>query len=283
MIYVSTSCLKDTPTIEAVKILQKNGIRNIELSGCQNYYNGLDGDLIKFKAKYDLNYTCHNYFLPAKEPFVLNLASLNNDIYPNTLRYLKSSIKLSNELNSKKFGFHAGFFVDIKVEEVGNKLNLGSLFNKKKSMQKFCDGFNILKKEANGLELYIENNVISYTNLETFNGVNPFMMTNHDEYVELRKHIDFKLLLDIGHLKVSANSLNLDFEDELNKLIAVSDYLHISDNDGLSDQNKHFSNSCSLLKILKNCNLKNKIITMEVYGNMQKIKESYNLLRDVIY
>lgn len=281
MIYVSTACLKNFATIDAVELLQKNGIRNIELSGCTNDLEDFDV-LIEAKSKYDLNYICHNYFFSTKEDFVLNLASLDDDIYQKTLAYFKNAIKLSNKLNSEKYGLHAGFFIDINVAEIGNKLKQKTLSDKDKLMQRFCYGFNILKKEAQGLELYIENNVISCGNLKTFNETNPLMLTNYEEYTELKKHISFKLLLDVGHLKVSANSLNLSFEDELDKLIGFSDYLHLSDNDALSDQNKYLTDNGNLLKLLKSYDLRNKIITLEIDGDCKNIKDSYNLMEMLI-
>lgn len=267
---------------EAINILQRNKIRNIELTAGTNYYNGVEDDLINLKIAYKHNYICHHYFPPAEEPFVLNLASLDNDIYQKTLYCLEKAIKLSKKLNAAKFGLHAGLFLDIEVDELGGDFRYHKLFDRGKCLKRFCEGFNILKKLAGNLELYIENNVISCANFKKFEGLSPFMMTNYQEYLELSKLIDFKLLLDIGHLKVSSASLGSNFEDELDKMIAFSDYLHISDNNGLSDQNRHLSSESDLLPRLKNHTLRDKIITLEICDKMENIKKTYNLLTNLI-
>lgn len=282
MIYISSSCIRASTIHETIDILYKNGFKDIELSGGTSYYDEIENDIIKLKTRYNLNYLCHNYFPPPKEPFVLNLASLNDDIYQKTLSHLEIAIKLARKLNAVKFGFHAGFLLDFDVNELGGKVHYNKLFDPHRCICRFCEGFNRLKDFAGNLELYIENNVISYTNLKTFDGVNPFMMTDYKGYQELKKLIDFKLLLDIAHLEVSSNSLGLNFEDELYKMMNVSDYLHLSGNDGLSDQNRHLVDQSALYKGLKRYKLKGKIVTLEVRGTEEHIKNSYNLLSEVI-
>lgn len=282
MIYVSASCLKGLEIKDAIEALYKNGFRHIELSGGFRYYDKMEKDLIKAKRRFNLDYICHNYFFHSGEPLVLNLASLNDDIYEKSLNFLIRAIKLAKKLNAKKFGLHAGFFLDIKEEEIGKDLTYSKPFNKDKCIKKFYKGFSIIKEAAEGLELYIENNIISSANLKTFKGLNPFMMTRYKEYSELKKIIDFKLLLDIGHLKVSSFSLGLNFEEELDKMMAASDYLHISDNNGLSDQNRCLLSASDVFQKLKKYNLKGKIITMEIYEKMDEIKKSYSLLKGAI-
>ena len=93
MIYVSSSCVKHNKIKDSVQDLVNNGFRNIELSGGTEYYDGFIDDLIALKKEYSLNYMCHNYFPPPKEPFILNLASLDDDIYARSLNHFKKTIK----------------------------------------------------------------------------------------------------------------------------------------------------------------------------------------------
>jgi len=278
MIYISLAYLGSSNLKESIRILYENGFKNIELSGNFDYYEGLESDLLDLQTKHNLRYICHNHFPPPQKPFVLNLASLNDVIYKDTLAHLKKVIKFSRKLNAQAVGFHAGFFVDIANEEIGNDLDGRALFDREKSIKRFCQGFNELKNIAGSLELYIENNIISHANLKAFDNENPLMLTSYNEFIELKKMVNFNLLLDIGHLKVSATSLGLDFEDELDKMISVSSYLHCSDNDGLSDQNKPLSANSVICQQLKNRLLDDKIITLEVEGGIKYIKNSYKLL-----
>lgn len=282
MIYVSSSCVKHKMIKDSVQELVNNGFKNIELSGGSEYYTGFEDDLLELKEKYSLNYICHNYFPPPKEHFVLNLASLNDEIYKKTFNHLVKAIVLSKKLGSKKFGFHAGFFIDIKVNEIGKNISKNNIFDKEKAIQRFCDGFEELKVIAGSLNLYIENNVFSATNYKTYNGNNIFMLTNFNEYNELKEQINFNLLLDVAHLKVSSSSFSLNFEDEFKNMIAISDYIHISDNDALHDLNHKLQKNTPLVNTLKQQNLKSKDFTLEIYDDLNAIKETYEILQEVI-
>ena len=202
---------------------------------------------------------------------------MNDDIFKKTLDHLEESIKLTKLLNIDKFGFHAGFYYNIPLSQIGKIIAKKTLFNKNESLKKFCNAFNFLKNKYPNIKLYLENNVISHKNLNNFDD-NLFMLTNSDEYFELCRKIDFKFILDIAHLKVSANSLKLNFERELESLIGESDYIHVSDNDGFTDQNLPLKKQSNLYSILSQYSLKNKIVTLEVYDTLRDIMDSYNLI-----
>lgn len=282
MIYVSSSCVKHKKIKDSIQDLIDNGFKNIELSGGTEYYDGFEDDLLELKEQYNLNYICHNYFPPPKEHFVLNLASLDDEVYDKTFEHLTNAIELSKKLGARKFGFHSGFFIDIKVSEIGKKISKVNLFDKSKSIQRFCDGVKKLQSLSGDLELYIENNVFSSTNAKTYENDNLFMLTNSSEYQELKNMINFNLLLDVAHLKVSSKTLELDFEEELSYMISQSDYIHISDNDALHDLNHKLQKDSNLVKLLKKQDLKDKDFTLEIYDDMDAIKETYKILQEVI-
>lgn len=284
MIYVSSSCIKTNSIVESIEKLASYGIKNIELSGGTNYYDNLKHDLLNLKSKYKLSYLCHNYFPPPKEHFILNLASLDEDIYMKSLEHFKKSIQLSKSLGSKRFGLHAGFFIDIKINEIGKDISYTKIHNKEIVIKRFCEAFNILKEQAKtcGVELYIENNVYSFNNAKTYNNKNIFMMTSFPDYEELRKEIEFELLLDVAHLKVSSNTLKLNFEEQLKKFIKKTDYIHISDNNALADENNKLILDSDLMALLRTLNIKNKTFTLEVYDNMDVILESIRILKGAI-
>ena len=282
MIYISTSCVKHNKIKDSVEELAENGFQNIELSGGTEYYENFETDLLELKDKYNLNYRCHNYFPPPKKPFVLNLASLNDETFQMSFDHLKKVVALSSRLGADKFAFHAGFFIDIKLSEIGKKLSRDNLFDEKKSVDRFCGAYDIVKEQAKNVSLFIENNVFSKTNAETYDGENPFMMTNFNEYKSLKEKIDFNLLLDVAHLKVSAKTLGLDWKSEFENMIEVSSYIHISDNDSLHDLNNQLTRDSSLLSMLSQVNTVNKDFTLEIYDDMKTIKKSHEILSEVI-
>jgi sugar phosphate isomerase/epimerase len=144
MIYISSSCVKHKKIKNTVQELVDNGFKNIELSGGTEYYNDFEDDLLKLQKEYNLNYLCHNYFPPPKEHFVLNLASLNDNIHRKSFEHVLKSIDLSSKLGSKKLGIHAGFFIDIKTNEIGKKITKDKLYDKKKSLTSIPSCFSFL-------------------------------------------------------------------------------------------------------------------------------------------
>lgn len=281
MIYISTSCIKSKYIFESIKILGENNFNNIELSGGTFFYDKIEEDLLRLKAERKLNYLIHNYFPPPEEPFVLNLASLDSNIYNRTLSFYENSIRFSEKLGISFYGIHAGFFMNPSIKQIGKNFSFKKLFDVNKSIEQFCNGYNNLSTISKKVSIYIENNVFSYENYNVFKE-NPFMLLCYNDYIKLKDKINFKFLLDIGHLKISSNILGLNFEKELELLLPESDYLHISDNDSLNDINDPIKRSSSMYEILRRLNLKNKTITLEINADINEISESYNLIDELI-
>lgn len=282
MIFVSTACIKKKKISESVEILAKAGFTNIELTGGSEYYPEFENDLTILKKKYNLNYRCHNYFPPPVKPFVLNLASLDESVHKASINNTISALRLSKVFDSKKLGLHAGFYIDIKNSEIGKKINKRKLFDKDESKKRFYDSFHQIKKVADGIEMYVENNVVSLLNYKEYGNINAFMLTCYDDYLEMKKEIDFKLLLDVAHLKVSCNSLGLNFSKEFSNLVMVSDYIHISDNDALSDLNFPLDEKGDIATYLGKHNLKDKDFTLEVYSGISELNSSYEMLENIL-
>jgi len=281
MIYVSSSCVRFDRIAESVAHLANNGFKNIELSGGTNYYPEFEDDLLELKEKYNLSYLIHNYFPPPDTHFVLNLASLNDRIFNNSIEHYLRAIELAKKIGSDKYGLHAGYFVDPSVKELGKRFKNTPILDKEKAIEKFCYGFKILKKEADQVKLYIENNVISASNFETYRE-NILMLTNGDEFSKLKESLGFNLLLDLAHLKVSSQTLDLDFEKEFSTLWAATNYIHLSDNDGLHDSNQTLTINSETYSLLKNNNLAGKTFSLEIYSGIEDLKEAYQLLNNLL-
>ena len=281
MIYVSSSCLKNQKITQSVQELADEGYRNIELSGGTTFYERYVNDLIELKEKYDLRYLLHNYFPPPKESFMLNIASLNNELFEKSIEHCLNAINVCKVLGSKKYGVHAGFLIDFLPSEAGKKISLKKLNDRGAAIERLGQAWKEIKSAASSeVDLYIENNVYSKTNHDTYKGDNPFLLTDYESYIELSEKVSFKILLDLAHLKVSCNTLNLDFSTQSNNMIKNTDYLHVSGNNGLSDQNYGIKDDSSILNFLKNQNLSDKTLTLEVYNGLDSIRSSYQRLED---
>jgi len=283
MIFISSSCVKANYIKESVYVLAESGFKNIELSGGTEYYTDFEIDLLRLRDKYELNYLLHNYFPPPQNHFVINLASLDQEVYECSIEHCKTAIELSKILGGKKYAMHAGFLVDIRKEEIGSKITFTDLNDSKKAIQKMKEAWEILKNTAGDqVELYLENNVYSKTNKKTFLNKNPFLFSNYEGMLTLKNKLDFKPLLDLAHLKVSTNVLGLNFKDQIEQIIPYTDYLHLSGNDGFHDQNLGISDEIIMLEMLKKHGIRDRTITLEIYGNMADLINGYEHITDSI-
>ncbi|MFI5204468.1 MAG: sugar phosphate isomerase/epimerase family protein [Flavobacteriales bacterium] len=284
MIYVSSSCIKTNRIDKAVDQLAGMGFRCIELSGGTQPYERLEQDLLELKQKYGLHYLCHNYFPPPSTPFLVNLATLDEHTARLTEEHIKKAIDLSVSLGAEKYGFHAGYFLNIPVNELGKEISATALFNIPEATAAFCSRLKKVQEYAiqKNIHAYVENNVLAGFNLKNFNGINPFLMTSIEGYHDLRSKITFTPLLDVAHLKVSCCSLNLDFAVELAAFMELTDYIHVSDNDGLADSNGGLKKDSELRRLLSGHNLKEKTITLEVYTGEKDLRESYEVLNQLV-
>ena len=282
MIYVSSSCVKNKFIWQSVEELALEGFTNIELSGgTQRNIKSVD-NLNDLKEKYNLNYRCHNYFPPPVSHFVMNIATDSNEIFKNTLSVINEAIKLSEILNCKEYGFHAGFLTDITTSEIGKSVSGRPLFDLKEAQCRFYERVKSLVKLNPLINLYVENNVVSQNNFINFNKQNCFLLTSYDDVIKMKKAVDFNFLLDIAHLFVSCNTLGKNFRDEFRLLSDLSNYIHISDNNGKSDENKRLKKSSEIYLALTSNDLKNKTFTLEINDDMKGLIESYSLLEELL-
>ena len=280
MIYVSSAAIRRESLTLAVKELAEHGLLNIELTAGNALSENWLEELLELKAKYKLNYLCHNYFPVPKNPFVLNLASLDETTHTNSVQLAKRAIEVSKQLGGTKYAIHAGFRIDIPVSQIGKKIEKIDFYNEEKCWQKFTETVNALYAETDGVELFIENNVLSKPNFESYEGVNPFYVTDENSWNSLKSAVPkSNLLLDVAHLKVSCNTLGLDFEKQLSSMAVQTNYIHLSDNDGLTDSNLPITENTMWLEQLKELNLSDNIVyTLEIYSKVNQILEVRDLV-----
>jgi sugar phosphate isomerase/epimerase len=279
MIYISSSCVKATNIEDAVKTLVDQGFKNIELSGGTRYDENALDSLIQLKKDYNINFLLHNYFPTPANSFVLNLASLDSEISTYSLEHVKKAIDWSVALNAEKYAFHAGFLINIPVHQIGKKIDKAQLFDLQSAVEQFENNLSSINEYNNNqVQLYIENNVLSKTNYESFDQVDPFFFTSSKNADQFKKPNGLGILLDAAHLKVSCNTLSLNFEEEFKKIYNQTDYFHISDNDGKSDSNQSLTEDSELYGVLARNWKSGKVVTIEVYTGMDNIKNTYRIL-----
>jgi sugar phosphate isomerase/epimerase len=232
--YYSTSCLiKNHTYLEILDIYDKLKIKNVELGVCLDY----NIDVTELTRKFSFNYIVHQLFPPPKEPFVLNLASENREILNKSLEQIKRSIDFCAKSDIPLLSFHSGFRSD---PDSYFKFNFTKILDYKTSFDIFKNSLkNILEyATVKNIKIAIENNVLSEYNL--IEGKNKLLlMCELWEYERLFEDIDtnnFGLILDLGHLKVTANLLRFDASTFIRSLRRKIFAVHIHENNASLDE-----------------------------------------------
>lgn len=279
-LFVSTSGHKGDAISQATR-LTENGFKSLELSGGTHNPN-LINDLERLKQIAG-NLMLHNYFPPPAEPFVMNLASNDPKILEQSLELAMWAIDLSSKIGSPFYGVHAGFLLDPKIKDLGNTIRRKDLMNREVGLARFATSIEFLADFAykRNVKLLVENNVLSQANLESF-GMNPFLLVEPDEILQFFEsaHINVGLLLDLGHLNVSALALSLQNIDFLEKISRCVVGYHFSDNDGREDQHLELSSTTWFLPYID----KNVMFgTFEIHSqDAKQIENSLAILERII-
>jgi sugar phosphate isomerase/epimerase len=295
-IFVSTACLKGDKSYDRViNEFLNNGIKNIELTGVHPYTENdvLEKLIINYINK-GINFTFHNYFPPPKDPIVLNYLTQNSELKIECQNIIRNAISLAKKTGVKTYAFHPGYYREAEINKKGYFDFFGT------DRKNFDYGFDVFKKDFvnfyKTLELGDKKNdvCLGFENLfPNPDGTNDSFMCNFEEISKVFDHaekekINLKLLIDLGHLAISANHLKFDRNEFLTNII--NNYgdkifeIHISENDCISDLHNRINiNSWQLsaLKLFKKLdNFKKIIFTYESRGMLiSEIKDDLNLIK----
>ena len=285
MIFISTSCfIQRSSVISVLKEYAKQGIKNIELGASHKYEEGIIEFLKDYRKKYGAEFTLHGYFPPQKDSLIVNFASQNEASREKSIAHVKNMIDLSKELGAKLCGFHAGFLVDTK--QLGQKLDKAKRFDYEKGYGTFLSSVKEVCNYASikSVKIAFEPNVVSSYNV--IDGKNELLLMceikeikrfYHD--LEMSGIKNLGMILDLGHLKVTANNLKYDpvefIETFKNNVLEI----HIHDNDGFLDKHLQLKKDSWALKMLKKVASKKIIVTLEAEKlDLEKIASQFKLL-----
>ena len=251
-IFISTGGAKGISATSVARDLITNGLNRIELSG-GIFVENISNELANLKGGLN-SLMIHNYFPIPENHFVMNLASMNHDIFTRTRNHIIESIKLTSEIDSKFYAVHAGFLLDPSPSELGNLIKKRMLVDRRIAYELFVERFcNIADIAISyGVRLLVENNVFSHQNLQE-QGENSLLLVEPQEILDFIADCDGKagLLLDLGHLKVSSTTLRFDLIEAISILNPIVEGYHLHDNDSISDEHKTFTNETWFISKLK--------------------------------
>ena len=281
-VFVSSGAFRTKSIDELLQLARDYGIRHLELSSGMMYQpNFLD---VTRDAKDDFNFLVHNYFPPPEESFVLNLASSEPLTIQQSLAMCRQNIDLCAELDVPFYSVHSGFVLELRPEDLGKPERQEALAkesgsNYEQAYAIFLDSVRELNAYAKlrGVGLLLENNVRTADGKDVPN----VLMSTPDELLRFMADIDdvnVGILLDVGHWKVSAETCGFDMIAGLRQVKEAVRCLHLSDNDGLRDNNQKIRESSWFMPILSE--FAELPMVVEVYDlSGEEIHQQVNLVK----
>lgn len=241
-VFVSTSCLKrpygrlDT----LIQAYAEASIEHIELgavSGCTSF------DISPRFFNRGIRFLVHNYFPPPSEPFVLNLASQNQILLDRSIDLCKRAIDLCVKLGASGYSVHAGFCGDIEPDALGDPfLSYSNVVPHEIAYQTFVTSLRTLARyaRARNVKLCVEPNVLQESILRHGKNEIALICESREVHGFMSDMADdgIGILLDTGHLNVTAKTLGLDRLQFAKEVAPYVRALHVHDNDGVIDSHR---------------------------------------------
>ena len=258
-LYVSSTCFKQNLFRDDYVIPQE--ICGIELSGGNKFYNDqvIHKVLDRLVYKEGRSVRIHNYFpVPAKS-FIINFATLNEDILTQSLTVAEKAMDLCRLYTVPYYSFHTGYLCDGHEEPDGHfSFPHDSFVPYESARERFLTNIHYLNQVATekGVRLAIENLFVAPNNIRAS------LNCSFEELDEILLQIpeEIGLVLDLGHLNISAYYLKFDrhpyLEGALEKYGDRIFEVHISCNNGVYDQHLPVEPNdwqLDVLKKIKNC------------------------------
>jgi sugar phosphate isomerase/epimerase len=190
----------------------------------------LGDDLVERLGRHGLRYVVHNYFPPPPESFVLNLASPDAEVRGRSLRLVDAALELAAALGSPIYSVHAGFVSD-PIGFDGRSFVFAAAGDAGAAKERFREALEgpLAHARELGVDLLVENNVCT----PAVEG--SLLLQAPEEFEELD---GFGILLDTGHLNVSAATLGFDRTEFARRLGPRIGAFHLHDNDGSADRHE---------------------------------------------
>lgn len=211
------------------------GFDGVELSSSPKYPE-IDEKISRWRKLGELS--IHNYFPRPEVDFVFNLASPDSHVISMSLEHAQRAIEIAASNSMSWVSFHAGYLIDPSPSELGQVVRYQKPNPRTSALSSFIQRAKILVAEAEsrGIKVLWENNVLSAANYSAY-GMNPFLLVDPDEILFFDSEMPRTsgILLDLAHLSVSCTSLSLNRDQALRVLGPVVRGLHLSEDNGLSD------------------------------------------------
>lgn len=284
-VYISTNALSGNYHLSKIlSFYHRQKINQIELSSSNHLEKNPLKIIKSYQQKYQTTYLVHNYFPPPVTPFVFNLASSNPKVIEKSLTLAKNALQLCAKIGSPFYSFHGGLLFDgtgeLETQTNTFKIN-SSILHPGEARENFLSKLKQLLSFAEKIKvkLLIENNVCPPSLKDKM------LFVDENDFLWLFSKIKSRnigILLDLGHLKVSAATYHLSPERIIQKLAKKIIALHLHDNNGKADLHLPIKKHSRVIKTIKAFNQKKITLILEArLKSIQKILQQKKLLENL--
>lgn len=238
-LFASTCCFVERDVAILAKDAQQHGLSNLEL-GFGLAPESVAEDTLQSLREDGFQFLIHNYFPSPPKPFVANLASDDEDVSAATLELCKKAILLCEQLEVPYYSIHSGFLCHATPKDLSHDLTELPRIERTRGLDLFLERLTFITGFAaeRGVSIAIENHVVTPFNL--VDGENALLPgATAPELIETIRAVgadNLFILLDLGHLNVTAVTLGFSLELAVAELAPYTRAVHLSANDGGSDQ-----------------------------------------------
>ena len=202
----------------------------------------------RYARKHNASVIFHNYAPPDPGDLLVNLSNPDPSERDDVIAFLKSRIDLTKELGSDYYSFHGGYRIPynfgVRSYDPSQRLARGD------ALQIFVQAVEavVVHAEACGVHIGVENHVVEKGNEDNLilYGIEDFQIlfdTVRSEYLHLH--------LDVGHLKVSSETMGFDPQAFLREFRDKIMGAHLHENDGVQDLHERFNEDSWFLEEIR--------------------------------
>lgn len=254
-VFVSTTFSTDGSSVyESVKVLAERNIFNIELGSIHRYEDNLYSKLMEVGC----NYITHNFFPPADERLVLNMASTDERIRHKSLQFMKHAIDFAECIGAEIYTIHPGFLTD-PIGEGCSLKNYDFDFSPPflpitSSDYKKC--FKIFLNSLNEITSYVENkNIIIAVETQGSVSKKDFVIFSKPEdffvFSGENRNPKIGINLNLAHLQLASNVWKFDMYELVETLKPRIVAVEISHNDGVEDEHRALQTNAWYMNLLR--------------------------------
>lgn len=240
-VYLSTTCFEQRDVEGILSDLARLGGDALEISTVEPF------DLARLDAADAPRVLLHNYFGASGDPFVLNLASSDSQLLQRSRAHCRAALDASARLGAPVFAGHAGYTADLEPRLLGDPAAQAQLpealfTSAERAYETLCESVRQLVDYGRsvGVRFLVENHVLAAAAGRA--GRRLLQLVTPDDLLGLVADVEgAALLVDVGHLNVSAHTLGFDPVAALAELAPHTGALHLSGNDGSLDAHEPFA------------------------------------------